>query len=70
MESFGWVGWDILVLEVSMFCWVLILVWFWVLGSLEYFKLFLENVDVVVVLGIGFGEYGDGYVCIGLVENE
>ena len=30
----------------------------------------LERADVAVAPGIGFGEYGDGFVRIGLVENE
>ena len=40
------------------------------LGSLEFSKLLIEKADVAVAPGIGFGEHGDGYVRIALVENE
>ena len=40
------------------------------LGSLEFSKLLLEHADVAVAPGIGFGEHGEGYVRIALVENE
>jgi alanine-synthesizing transaminase len=40
------------------------------LGSLEFSKLLLEEAQVAVAPGIGFGEHGDGHVRIALVENE
>ncbi len=40
------------------------------MGSLEFSKLLLEKADVAVAPGIGFGEYGEGFVRIALVENE
>jgi alanine-synthesizing transaminase len=40
------------------------------LGSLEFSKLLVEQADVAVAPGIGFGEHGDDYVRIALVENE
>jgi len=40
------------------------------LGSLEFSKLLLEKAAVAVSPGAGFGEYGEGYVRIALVENE
>ena len=40
------------------------------LGSLEFSKLLLEQASVAVSPGVGFGEYGEGYVRIALVENE
>ncbi len=39
-------------------------------GSLEFSKLLIEKADVAVAPGIGFGEHGDDYVRIALVENE
>ncbi len=33
-------------------------------------KLLIEEAGVAVAPGVGFGEYGEGYVRIGLVENE
>jgi len=53
-----------------MFCWAPIPDRFRSLGSLEFSKLLLERADVAVAPGIGFGEHGDEYVRIGLVENE
>ena len=40
------------------------------LGSVEFSKLLVEKADIAVSPGIGFGEYGEGYVRIALVENE
>ena len=40
------------------------------LGSMEFSKRLLQEAQVAVSPGIGFGEYGDGHVRIALVENE
>jgi alanine-synthesizing transaminase len=40
------------------------------MGSLEFAKLLLKQAKVMVSPGIGFGEYGEGYVRFALVENE
>jgi alanine-synthesizing transaminase len=40
------------------------------LGSLEFSKLLIEKAEMAVAPGIGFGEHGDEYVRIALVENE
>jgi alanine-synthesizing transaminase len=40
------------------------------LGSLEFSKLLVEKADVAVAPGVGFGEHGDEYVRLALVENE
>jgi alanine-synthesizing transaminase len=53
-----------------MFAWAPIPEKFRELGSLEFSKLLLEKADVAVAPGIGFGEQGDDYVRIALVENE
>jgi alanine-synthesizing transaminase len=53
-----------------MFAWVPIPEKFRPLGSLEFTKLLLERADVAVSPGIGFGEYGDDYVRLAIVENE
>ena len=39
-------------------------------GSMVFSKLLIEEAGVAVAPGVGFGEYGEGYVRIGLVENE
>jgi alanine-synthesizing transaminase len=70
VESFGRAGWQIPVPRASMFAWAPIPEKFASLGSLEFSKLLIEKADVAVAPGIGFGEHGDGYVLIALVENE
>ena len=70
IESWGRAGWDIPVPPASMFAWAPIPEPFKSLGSLEFSKLLLQHADVAVAPGLGFGEYGDGHVRIGLVENE
>ena len=70
VESFGKAGWPIPAPTASMFAWVQIPEKFRPLGSLEFSKLLVEKADVAVAPGIGFGEHGDDYVRIALVENE
>ena len=70
VESFGRAGWTIPAPTASMFAWAPIPEKFRGLGSLEFSKLLIEKADVAVAPGIGFGEHGDGYVRIALVENE
>jgi alanine-synthesizing transaminase len=70
VDSFGKAGWPIPSPSASMFAWVPIPERFRPLGSLEFSKLLVEKADVAVAPGIGFGEQGDDYVRIALVENE
>ena len=70
VESFGRVGWDIPSPDASMFAWVPLPSKFAHLGSVEFSKLLMTEASVAVSPGIGFGENGEGYVRIALVENE
>ncbi|WP_334176936.1 LL-diaminopimelate aminotransferase [Pseudoxanthobacter sp.] len=70
VDSFGRAGWDVPSPRASMFAWAPIPPAFRHLGSLEFSKLLLEKADVAVSPGLGFGEHGDSYVRIALVENE
>lgn len=70
VESFGRAGWDIPAPEATMFAWVPIPERYRALGSLNFSKLLIEKADVAVAPGLGFGEHGDEYVRIALVENE
>ena len=70
VESFGRAGWEIPPPRASMFAWAPIPEPFRTLGSVEFAKLLVEKADVAVAPGIGFGEHGEGYVRIALVENE
>ena len=53
-----------------MFAWAPIPEPFRTLGSVEFSTLLVEKAEVAVSPGIGFGEHGEGYVRIALVENE
>ena len=63
-------GWPVPSPPATMFAWAPIPDMFAHLGSLEFSKLLLEKASVAVSPGVGFGEYGEGYVRIALVENE
>lgn len=62
-------GWDVPSPEGSMFAWAPIPPRYAHLGSVDFAKLLLEKAQVAVAPGLGFGEYGDTHVRIGLVEN-
>ena len=70
VDAFGRAGWNVPAPAASMFAWAPIPEPFRHLGSLEFSKLLIEHADVAVAPGIGFGEHGDDYVRIALVENE
>jgi alanine-synthesizing transaminase len=63
-------GWDVPSPPASMFAWAPIPEPFREAGSMLFAKLLMEEAGVAVAPGVGFGEYGEGYVRIGLVENE
>lgn len=70
VDAMGRAGWDIPSPPATMFAWAPLPEPFLEMGSLEFSKLLLKESDVAVSPGIGFGEYGEGYVRIALVENE
>ena len=70
VESFGRAGWEIPVPMASMFAWAPIPEAFRHLGSMEFSKRLLTEAHVAVAPGVGFGEEGEGYVRLALVENE
>jgi alanine-synthesizing transaminase len=63
-------GWDIPSPPASMFAWAPVPEKFREVGALMFSKLLIEEAGVAVAPGVGFGEYGEGYVRVGLVENE
>ncbi|HVJ52517.1 MAG TPA: LL-diaminopimelate aminotransferase [Aliidongia sp.] len=69
IEGLNAAGWPVPSPEASMFAWAPLPDRFKHLGSLEFSKLLLEQANVAVAPGIGFGEYGDTHVRLGLVEN-
>jgi alanine-synthesizing transaminase len=70
VESFGRAGWEIPPPQASMFAWAPIPEPFRAAGSMEFAKRLLAEAQVAVSPGVGFGEEGEGYVRIALVENE
>jgi alanine-synthesizing transaminase len=63
-------GWEVPSPPATMFAWAQIPEPFKAMGSMEFSKLLLSEVEVAVSPGIGFGEHGEGYVRIALVENR
>jgi alanine-synthesizing transaminase len=63
-------GWKIEKPRATMFVWGEIPEPFRKMGSLEFSKHLIKEAGVAVSPGIGFGEYGEGYVRFALVENE
>jgi alanine-synthesizing transaminase len=70
VESMARAGWDIPSPPASMFAWAPLPEQYREAGSMLFAKLLIEEAGVAVAPGIAFGEYGEGYVRIGLVENE
>ncbi len=70
VESFAKAGWEIPCPPASMFAWAPIPEAYRELGSVGFAKRLMEEADVAVAPGLGFGEHGEGFIRIGLVENE
>jgi len=70
VESFARAGWNIPPPPATMFAWAPVPEPFKELGSVEFAKLLVEKASVAVSPGLGFGEYGEGFIRIALVENE
>jgi alanine-synthesizing transaminase len=70
VESFTQAGWPIPAPSASMFAWAPVPERFKSMSSLEFSKLLIEKADVAVAPGEGFGENGEGYLRLALVENE
>ncbi len=63
-------GWPVTPPKATMFVWARIPEFYRELGSVEFSKKLLTEAQVAVSPGIGFGEFGEGYVRFGLIENE
>lgn len=62
-------GWMVEKPKASMYIWAELLEFYKSMGSVEFSKRLLEKAKVAVSPGIGFGEYGEGFVRIALIEN-
>jgi len=70
VESFGRAGWDVPAPRASMFAWAPLPTPFATLDTVEFSTLLIEKAEIAVAPGIGFGEHGERFVRIALVENE
>ena len=70
VEGLNKIGWNVKKPKASMFVWAPIPDKFKEMGSLEFSKLLIDEAEVVTSPGIAFGEYGEGYLRISMVENE
>ena len=70
VESFGRAGWEIPSPAASMFAWAPLPPALAHMGSLEFSKQLLTEAQVAVAPGVGYGEKGEGFVRIAMVENE
>ncbi len=68
--SLGRIGWKVEPPRATMFVWARIPEEFASMGSIEFSKLLLREAKVATSPGIGFGEFGEGYVRFALIENE
>ncbi|ADC88708.1 aminotransferase class I and II [Thermocrinis albus DSM 14484] len=69
VEGLRRIGWEVKKPKGSMFVWAKIPEWIG-MNSLDFAMFLLKEAKVAVSPGIGFGEYGEGYVRFALVENE
>ena len=69
-KSLHEIGWNVDIPEASMYIWAKIPEPYREMKSLNFAKKLLEEAKVAVSPGIGFGEYGDDYVRIAMIENE
>ena len=70
VEAFGRAGWEIPSPKASMFAWAPLPPALKDMGSLEFSKQLLTEAEVAVAPGVGYGEEGEGFVRIAMVENE
>jgi alanine-synthesizing transaminase len=68
-EGLNKIGWEVDKPKATMFVWAKIPEKF-KMKSVEFSKLLLNECDVAVSPGIGFGQYGDSYVRFSLIENR
>jgi alanine-synthesizing transaminase len=70
VDGLNKIGWSVPKPKGTMFVWAPIPEQYRGLGSLEFSKMLIQEAHVAVSPGIGFGEYGEGFVRFALVENE
>jgi L-glutamine---4-(methylsulfanyl)-2-oxobutanoate aminotransferase len=67
IEAAHQIGWNVTQPKGTFFAWLNVPNGY---TSMEFFKLLLEKAHVAVAPGVGFGQYGEGYVRVGLLAEE
>jgi len=70
VDGLNRIGWQVEKPKATMFVWAPIPSKYQVIGSMEFAFKMLDDAAVCVSPGVGFGDKGEGYVRIALVENE
>ncbi|MBF0102344.1 MAG: aminotransferase class I/II-fold pyridoxal phosphate-dependent enzyme [Desulfobacterales bacterium] len=70
VDGLNKIGWQVKKPKASMFVWAPIPEPYLSMGSLQFSKMLIDEAEVVTSPGIAFGQYGEGYLRISLVENE
>ncbi len=70
IEGLRRIGWEVPVPRATMFVWAPVPDEYREMGSIEFSRFLLEEAEVCVSPGVGFGQRGDDYVRFALVENE
>jgi L-glutamine---4-(methylsulfanyl)-2-oxobutanoate aminotransferase len=67
IEGLREIGWEVKAPQGSFFAWLKVPEGY---TSIQFSDFLLEHAHVAVAPGIGFGEYGEGYVRVGLLTSE
>ena len=71
VDGLNRLGWNVQTPKASMFVWAQIPEpWRSSMGSIDFTMKLLEEAEVAVSPGRGFGEAGEGYLRLALIENE
>jgi len=70
VEGLRRIGWEVPLPKATMFVWAPIPEPYRAMGSMEFSRKLLDEADVCVSPGVGFGPHGEGYLRFALVENE
>ncbi len=70
VEGLDRIGWPLTKPKATMFVWASIPDKYRHMGSMKFAAKLLEEAKVAVTPGVGFGDLGEGYVRVALVENE
>jgi alanine-synthesizing transaminase len=70
VDGLNGIGWDVRKPKASMFVWAKMPDRYKEMGSIKFSKMLIDKAEVVTSPGAAFGEHGEGYLRISLVENE